>query len=123
MARILLDISVIGILFICGMAWTVTRFAQHDRLAFIFVAVLSPVLACVSFFVVLYQIVTGDVKVGPCPPGLDLAERAVAVERQRMFGGELVEPVISARWSRAYQMELQREAERVKRVAYKLQTA
>lgn len=115
--RALIDIAVIVVLFVSGMTWTVIRYGTKDRLAFTVVAVLSPVLAVFSVFSLIFLVITGKVKVGPCPVGLSEAEHLVEVERQRMFGGELREPSFALNWQRAYELELQREAESVQRIA------
>jgi hypothetical protein len=117
MSRTLIDFAVIFVLFAAGMSWTVIRYGRGDRLAFTVVAVLSPILAVFSVFSLIFLVMAGKVKIGPCPAGLSEAEHMVEVERQRMFGGELREPSFALRWQRAYEIELQREAESVQRIA------
>lgn len=117
MSRTVVDIIVIGILFAVGMAWTVIRYGTRDRLAFTVVAILAPIITVLSVFNLLFLVLTGRVKVGPCPPGLAEAELLVEAERQRMFGGDLRKPSLALNWQRAYEIELQREAESVQRFA------
>lgn len=117
MNHLLVDTVVIAVLFTLGVGWTVARYAQRDRLAFTVVAVLSPIIAVCSVFSLIYLLIAGKVKIEPCPAGLSDAEHLVEVERQRLFGGDLREPSLSRNWQRAYEAELQREAERVQRVA------
>jgi hypothetical protein len=117
MSRTTIDIIVAILLFISGIAWTVGHYGKRDRVAFTIVAILSPALAVFALFRLLFLVVTRKVTVGPCPPGLTEAERMVEQERQRMFGGELRQPSFGLRWQRAYELELQREAEGVQRVA------
>ena len=115
-----LDIIVVLILFAVGMVWTAVRYGKRDRLAFAVVAVLSPFIVVAALFSVIFQVIRGKADVGPCPPGLAEAERLVEVERQRMFGGELRRSTFSLRWQRTYELELQREAESVKRIAQRV---
>ena len=112
-----IDVIVGLTLFVLGVSWTVYRYARHDRTALTIVAVLSPVIAVVAIVRLVYLAVTKRVTVGPCPVGLDDAERAVAIERQRLFGGELKEPSMAVSWKRAYQLELQQDTDRVQKVA------
>jgi hypothetical protein len=103
-------------LFTIGIAWTVFRFGTRERVAFTVIAVISPLLMVISAFMLVFDIVRGELReVGPCPAGLTEAERLVEEERQRMYGGPLREPSFSLRWQRAYEAELQRGAERVRR--------
>jgi|SRR6185437_3518695 len=120
MSHLFIDVIVTFLLFAIGVAWTVFRYSTHDRLVFAAVAILSPVLAILSLLMLFVDALRGKIEVGPCPAGLSEAERMVEQERQRMFGGPLREPAFSLRWKRAYEMELQREAERVQRVAHKV---
>jgi hypothetical protein len=115
-----IDIAVILVLFVTGIAWTVIRYGKGERLAFTVVAVLSPVIAVFSIFSLLFLVITGKVKVGPCPAGLSEAEHMVQVERRRMFGGELREPSLALNWQRAYEIELQREAESIQRITHRV---
>jgi hypothetical protein len=117
MSHTAIDIIVTLFLFVTGIVWTVFRLGTRDRLAFAIVAVLSPVLAVLSVFSLIFRVATGKVKVGPCPVGLNEAEKLVHAERQRLFGGELREPSLARNWQRAYELELQREAEGVQRIA------
>lgn len=121
MSRTVIDVIVIAILFILGISWTVARYGKSgERLAFVLVAILSPIIAVFSFFSLIFSVCTGKVKVGPVPVGLEEAERMVAEERQRMFGGELREPTFTLRWQRAYEIELQRGVEGVERFAQRI---
>ena len=120
MSHTTIDIAVTLILFAAGMCWTVFRYGKRDRLAFAIVAILSPAISVFSVFSLLFLVITGKVKVGPCPSGLAEAEHLVELERQRMFGGELREPTLALNWQRAYEVELQREAESVQRIAHRV---
>lgn len=103
-------------LFTVGISWTVFRYSTRERVAFTVIAVVSPVLMVISVFMLLFDVLRGKIpEVGPCPAGLSDAERLVEEERQRMFGGPLREPSFSQRWQRAYELELQRGAETVRR--------
>lgn len=103
-------------LFTVGISWTVFRYSRRERVAFMVIAIISPVLMVVSAFMLLVDVLRGNLpEVGPCPVGLTEAERLVEEERQRMFGGQLREPTFSLRWQRAYEAELQRGAETVRR--------
>jgi hypothetical protein len=108
---------VVVVLFVIGMASTVRRYASHDRTAFAIVAILSPILMVFATFRTMYLILTGNLSVTPCPPGLEEAELLVEQERQKMFGGEARTPTFSASWKLAYDSELQRDADRVQRMA------
>ncbi|WP_433966008.1 hypothetical protein [Tunturiibacter gelidiferens] len=116
MSHTAIDIIVVLFLFVTGIVWTVFRLGTRDRLAFAIVAVLSPVLAVLSVFSLLFKVITGKVTVGPCPAGLNEAEKLVHAERKRLFGGELREPSLARSWQSAYELELQREAESVQRI-------
>jgi hypothetical protein len=121
MSRTLIDVIVILALFVLGISWTVLRYGKAgERVAFAVVAILSPLIAVFSVFGLMYSIFTGKVNIGPVPMGLPEAERMVAQERQRMFGGELREPTLTLRWQRAYELELQREVEGVERFAQRI---
>jgi hypothetical protein len=121
MNHTLIDVIVIAILFVLGISWTVARYGKvGERLAFAIVAILSPFIAVFSIFDLIYLVCVGKVTVGPVPLGLPEAERMVAEERKRMFGGELREPILSLRWQRAYELELQREVEGVERFAQRI---
>lgn len=121
MSHTLIDIAVLLILFGFGIGWTVYRYGKRDRLAFAVVAVVSPVITVFALIVVLLRLCTGQkLQVKPCPDGLQDAERLVEEERQRMFGGELREPMYAKSWHRAYEAELQREAARVQRFAQRV---
>jgi len=117
MSRTSIDVIVTCLLFVSGVTWTVYTYAKRDRLAFAMVAILAPLLAVLSLIRVAYLVITSQVKIGPCPDGLAEAEVAVEQERQRLFGGDLRTPTLAASWQRAYELELQREAERVQRIA------
>ena len=80
----------------------------------------TPAIAVISLFSLLIRLIIGKIEIGPCPAGLADAERLVEEEHQRMFGGELREPTFAVSWQRAYEIELQREAESVKRVAQRV---
>ena len=121
MTRSFIDIAVLAVLFTTGIAWTVTRYGEKgERFAFAVVAVLSPLIILTSLVRFPFLVMKGSLKVGPCPVGLPEAERMVAEERQRMFGGELREPTLSRDWQRAYQLELQRQVEGVERIAQRV---
>lgn len=121
MSRLLIDIVVLAALFASGIVWTVTRYgSKGERFAFAVVAVVSPLIVLVSVFRFPFLVLTGRLKVGPCPPGLPEAERMVAEERRRIFGGELREPTLSRDWQRAYELELQRQIEGVERIAQRV---
>jgi hypothetical protein len=109
------------ILFVAGMGWTVSRYAKRDRAAFAVVAVLSPLLAIIAAISLAIQLILNiETRVGPCPDGLEEAEQLVEEERQHMFGGELRKPTYARSWQRAYELELQREASKVKNFAQKV---
>jgi hypothetical protein len=111
-----IEFIVVISLFVVGISWTIFRYGQRERIAFTVIAIISPVLLVISAFMLLFDVLRGNFpEVGPCPPGLSEAERMVEEERQRMFGGQLRQPSFSLRWQRAYEIELQRGAERVQR--------
>jgi hypothetical protein len=120
MSRTVIDVMVTLALFVIGMGWTVFRYGKRDRLVFAVVAVLSPLIVFISIFRLLYLVLAQKIKIGPCPAGLSEAEQLVETERQRMFGGELREPTMARSWQRAYELELQYEAERVQRIAQRM---
>ena len=121
MSRTLIDIAVLAILFASGIIWTVTRYGpKGERFAFAIVAVLSPLVVLISVFRFPFLVMTGRLKVGPCPAGLPAAERMVAEERQRIFGGDLREPTFSRDRQRAYELELQKQIESVERIAQRV---
>lgn len=117
MSHALINTAVGVVLFAVGMGWTVRRYARQDRTAFMVVAVISPVLAVWAVLQLIYRVCMGKSTLGPCPAGLSEAERAVEMEKQRMFGGELREPTFARNWKRAYDLQLERDAESVKRAA------
>lgn len=117
MSHALIDTVVVLVLFVCGMAWTVYRYAREDRAAFTILAVLSPAIAVFAVIHLLFLVLTKRVQIGPCPVGLAEAEKAVEIERQRLFGGELREPTFARDWQRAYEVQLQHDAESIKRAA------
>lgn len=121
MSHTFVDIIVVVVLFVLGIAWTVVRYGKAgERVAFAVVAILSPLIAVFSVFNLIYLVCTRKVTVGPVPLGLPEAEHLVAEERQRMFGGKLREPTLTLRWQRAYELELQREVEGVERLAQRI---
>ena len=48
-----------------------------DRFAFVVIAILSPLIVIISVFSVLIQAAMGKLEMGPCPEGLEEAERIV----------------------------------------------
>ena len=117
MSTVLIDIAVGLAIFILGIALTVRRFGGQDYPVLILSAVLTPALAVVAMFCVIYLAIRGKPAVDPCPDGLEEAEKIVEIQRQQMFGGPAREPSISASWKRAYQLRLQRETRRVQTMA------
>jgi hypothetical protein len=113
----LIDIAVGLVIFVVGLGLTVHKFGTQNRVAFTIAAVLTPVVAVFAIFQVVYLVVTGRTKVDPCPSGLDEAERLVEAHRHRMFGGDAREPSLANSWRRIYALELQKDSERVQRVA------
>ncbi|HZL29044.1 MAG TPA: hypothetical protein VFC39_21135 [Acidobacteriaceae bacterium] len=116
----LIDLGVLLFLFVLGVSSTVYRFAKHDRLAFTVLAILSPAIVVISMFRLVYLLMTNNAPLRPVPVGLEEAEIAVEAERKRMFGGELRRPTLARDWQRAYEMELQREAEHIQRFAQRV---
>lgn len=119
MSSLLINITVGAVLFVGGISLTIKRYGTHDRLAFTVVAILSPIVAVFAVFRLLYLASRRQLKVDPCPPGLEDAERIVERERQRRFGGPLREPSLAKSWTTAYERELQKETDRVREVAQK----
>ena len=117
MSTVLVDVAVGVAIFILGIALTIRRFGGRDYLILSLCAVLTPFLAVVAFFSLLYLTLRGQQLVDPCPEGLEEAERIVEDQRQRMFGGPAREPFIAASWRRAYQLQLQKETRQVQSVA------
>ena len=117
MSTVLVDIIVGTAIFILGIALTVHRFGTRNRIAFTVAAILAPLVAVVAMLRLLYLIARGRVALEPCPEGLEEAEKIVALQRQKMFGGPLRAATFTASWKTAYERELQKETERVQRVA------
>lgn len=117
MSKFWIDVMVAAAIFCIGLAVTIRKFAGADSLPTIIAAVLTPVLAPISLIWVIVMGLAGKLEVDPCPIGLEEAERAVEIERQKMFGGPLREPTISVSWRLAYQRQLERETEIVRDVA------
>lgn len=121
MSHALIDTIVGIVLFSVGMGWTVFRYAARDKVAFALIAILSPFIVVISAVRLLYLLIRMKrPQVGPCPEGLTEAERLVEEQRQRMFGGELREPTFARSWQRAYELELQLEASKIKRGVQKV---
>jgi len=119
MSTALIDVAVGCCIFVLGLAVTIRKYGKNDRVAFTAVAVLTPLVAIFAVFRLLYLAAQNRVELDPCPPGLEEAEKIVALQRQQMFGGPLREPTFTASWQKAYERELQKETERVQRVAHK----
>ena len=118
MSTVLVDVAVGAAIFIFGIALTIRRFGGSDYPIIIVCAVLTPILAVVAVFSLLYSAIRGNGEtIDPCPEGLEEAERIVETQRQRMFGGPVREPFIAASWKRAYQIQLQKETRQVQSVA------
>jgi hypothetical protein len=118
MSTIGIDIAVGFAIFALGIALTLRRFAKGEFLVLTLSALLTPVLALAAVVYVIYLIATtGNSQIGPCPLGFEEAEKIVERRRQQMFGGPLREPSMANSWRLAYQMELQRETDRVQKVA------
>jgi hypothetical protein len=66
---------------------------------------------------VIFLQATGTLKMEPCPAGLEEAELIVERQRQIMFGGTLRKPTYAASWRFAYERVLQRDTDRVQRMA------
>jgi hypothetical protein len=113
----IIDLAVGATIFTVGLTLTIRRFGTQNRLAFTVAASLTPAIAVVAVLQLVYLIVRGKVKVEPCPVGLEDAEMAVERQRQLMFGGELRKPLYTASWQIAYERQLQRDTERVQRMA------
>ena len=117
MSSIVVNIAVGVTIFVLGIALTVRRFGSRDRVAFTVVAVLTPAVALFAMFRLAYLFLCNRVELDPCPQGLEEAEKIVEIQRQQMFGGALRESSFTASWQKAYERELQKETERVQRVA------
>ena len=117
MSTVLIDVAVGLAIFILGIALTIRRFGGQDYPILVFSAILTPVLAVVAVFCVIYLAIRGKGMIDPCPEGLEEAEKIVEIHRQQMFGGPLRQPSIAVSWRRAYQLQLQRETKRVQSVA------
>jgi hypothetical protein len=115
----LIDTAVGTILFVAGLAYTIRKYGTHNRLAFTIAAALTPILAIMAVFQVAYAVLTRTAELGPCPAGLEDAERLIETHRQQMFGGPLREPSLAGSWKRLYALELQKDAEHVKQIANK----
>jgi hypothetical protein len=117
MSHLVVDLIVLFVLFAFGLGWTVTKYSRQDRIVFTVVAILSPAIAVFSVFRLVYLVLSRKTTIGPVPPGLEEAEMLVAKERQILFGGTIQTPHLARSWQRAYELELQREAESVQRTA------
>ena len=117
MNTMLIDFAVGIAIFVLGIALTVRRFARQDYLVITVSAVLTPVLALIAVFCVLYLAIRGRLSLDPCPDGFEEAEKIVEIHRQQLYGGALRPPALAASWKQAYERELQRETGRVQRVA------
>jgi hypothetical protein len=80
-------------------------------------ALATPIIAVVAVFYVVYARIVGKKVMTPCPLGLEEAERIVEQRRAQMFGGPVREPSMAASWRLAYQYELERETDRVQKMA------
>ncbi len=121
MSHMLVDTAVVLILFGFGIGWTVFRYGKRDRLVFAVVAILSPAIAIFAAVIVFFKLAAGRApQIGPCPDGLEEAEFMVEEQRQKMFGGDLRPPMYSKSWQRAYELELQRDAAKVQRIAQRV---
>jgi hypothetical protein len=112
-----IDITVGAVIFAGGLTLTIRRFGTQNRLAYAIVAILTPLIAVVAVLRVFYLSAKGQVKMEPCPVGLERAEMLVERERQAMFGGPLRQPLFTASWKIAYERELEKDTERVQRIA------
>ena len=97
------------------------RHGKRDRLPSVVVAWAMPVLVVVGVVWTTANILLRrPPRIGPCPDGLEAAERAIAKRRQELFGGPLMRPHVAARWAKQYSLTLELEAERLQRLARKL---
>lgn len=117
MSTALIDLSVAVVLYMLGITVTIMKFGKRNRAAFTAVAIVSPIIAMLSVFRVLYLFLRGNLKVDPCPAGLEEAENLVEIHRQQMFGGKLRTPTFATSWKVAYDRELQVETERAQKIA------
>jgi hypothetical protein len=118
MSKAVIDAAVGIAIFIIGISLTIHKFGNRNRVALTAVAILSPLVAVFALFRVAVRIFSGKISVpDPCPPGLEFAEILVERQRQQMFGGPLREPSFATSWKRAYERELQKDTERVQRLA------
>ena len=117
MSTLLVNIAVGTAIFILGIAISVYRLGTRDRLAFTVVAIVAPFVAVIAMLRLFYLFARNRVTVDPCPEGLEEAEKIVALQRQKMFGGALRAASFTASWQMAYERELQKETEKVQRIA------
>jgi hypothetical protein len=114
-----IDFFVVAVIFCLGISVMVSKYAGSDHIPTTIAAIMIPVLIPIAIVWVLWNILSGKAIVDPCPAGLEEAERAVEIERQKMFGGPMREPFISISWKYAYQRQLEKETERVRAMARK----
>jgi hypothetical protein len=117
MSTMLIDIAVGVTIFILGIALTIRRFGDQDYPVVILSAIVTPILAVIAMFYVIFLAIRGKNTLDPCPDGLEEAEKIVEIQRQQLFGGPARAPSISASWKQAYEMQLQAETRRVQKVA------
>jgi hypothetical protein len=117
MSTLLIDIIVGFVIFVLGIAVALRRFAKQDYVVLTVCATLTPLLAVIAVFYVLYSAIIRKSTLDPCPAGLEEAERIVEARRQKLYGGPPHKLSIARDWRRAYAIELQRESDQVQRVA------
>ncbi len=117
MSNLEIGVAVGATLFVLGVGSTIRQVSSSSRITLTFIALISPVLAVVSVLRMIYLVLADKRIAEPCPPGLEEAERAVAVQRQRLFGGPLREPSWAPSIARAYEREVEREMEKVRSFA------
>ena len=91
---------------------------RRDRVPALFVAVGFPIVVVLA---VVHAIFRGrELKIGPCPHGLEEAEALIERKRQVMFNRGPVEPTIAKTWRRRYAMSLELQAQKARRLSLQM---
>lgn len=99
-------------------AIVIWRYGKQDRIPFIVIAWLMPLLLVVSFLHFTLLLIFGNrPRIKPCPVGLEEAEKLVERNRREMFGGDPIEPHFATDWALLYRMTLEKEAQTVQTLA------
>ena len=122
MLRLICEAVVMFVLYAAGSIFLVKRYLHRDRTIAVLTILLAPMIAVVALFrVTIGALFVGLPGVAPCPPDLRDAEAIVEQHRLAMFGASRHHPRIAEKWVRAYEISIEMQAVRVKKLAAQAQ--